>query len=266
MGAMAVGLSTTRGVAVGCILVLALSACTRLSVDPAPGGFDAPLRGPPADASGASASGGSPKPDFDEVLPGDDAADPLPLGVINAEPTSVRLDFLFEFCQPTCFRDAHFMDPDDPTMGSGGFTAGEPFHVRHGFINEEPEPLGEGFNVVLYVTELEIPGGENVGKTFRYTADYVIRGEADHCGPTYRTHDMPVTCEWFVHQFPNGLPAGRHAMWAVWEAPCRAWLDYGFTASCDDPETVMSLFFSGFDGPFGPDRPQYDEAEGGVRR
>lgn len=53
---------------------------------------------------------------------GDDGAGPLPLGAVNELPGEDYLDFLFEFCgwyTPDCFRDAHFMDPDDPSLGSG---------------------------------------------------------------------------------------------------------------------------------------------------
>jgi len=59
-----------------------------------------------------------------------------------------------------------------------------------------------------------------------------------------------VNCEWFVHEFPEGLPVGRHALWAFWEAPCSAWLDYGFTDSCEDPNEVTSRFASGVDSPW----------------
>jgi hypothetical protein len=37
----------------------------------------------------------------------------------------------------------------------------------------------------------------------------------------------------------------------VWEAPCWAWVEYGFAGECADPDEVMSLFSSGFDAPFG---------------
>ncbi len=88
----------------------------------------------------------------------------------------------------------------------------------------------------------------------------MIRGTTDACGPTYRTQTGEVTCEWFVHDFPDGLPEGRHAMWAKWEAPCAAWVDYGFTETCADPDEVISLFSSAFDAPFREFlAPMYDE-------
>lgn len=215
------------------------------------------------DASGASPTAGTPLPDVEGAVLGDDGEGPLPLGTVTTIPDSVRLDFLFEFCSgDVCWRDAHFIDPDRPDMGSGQFTAGMPFHIRHGFVNEGEEPLGEGFDVVVYVTEIDTvgeSGGEGVGETFRYTADYVVRGEAEACGPTYRNQTGPVTCEWFVHEFEDGLPVGRHALWVMWEAPCSAWIDYGFTETCTDPNQILSLFTSGVDSPFSTLPPNYDE-------
>ena len=192
-------------------------------------------------------TGGSPLPDMAGALPGDDGTGPLPLGTINDAPNPDRLDFLFEFCWPECFRDAHWMDPKNPTKGSGVWTAGRPFHVREGFINNREAPLGDGFDVVLYVTRMGDGGDE---ATYRYTSDYVMRGTSDRCGPTYETQTGPATCEWFVHDFPDGLPEGRFAIWAVWEAPCRAWIDMALTDECQDPDEVISLFSSGFDAPY----------------
>lgn len=217
-----------------------------------------------ADASGAAPSGGSPLPEFDAAIAGDDEATLSPLGAVATLPDSVRLDFLFEFCWgKPCFRDGHFMAPGDHMLGSGPFTSDTPFHVRHGFVNEGDAPLGPGFDVVLYVTALDQPGkyeGQQSGATYRYTSDYVIRETSEACGPTYRSQQGPVTCEVFVHEFEDGLPEGRHALWAVWEAPCSAWVDYGFTESCTNPDEVLGLFTSGFDSPFGPHGPSYNEA------
>jgi hypothetical protein len=129
------------------------------------------------------------------------------------------------------------------------------FHVRHGFINNSADPLGEEFDVVMYLTRWSGPdpdeGGFELGQTYRFTSDYVLRGSSDECGPTYRTQTEPQTCEWFVHDFPDGIPRGRYDLWAVWEAPCSAWLDLAFTDSCDNPSKVVSLFSSGVNSPFG---------------
>ena len=210
----------------------------------------------------AAPTGVSPLPDHAGAVDGDDGSGPLPLGSITTLPDSVQVDFLFEFCWGPCFRDGHFMDPDNPGFGSGPFTSDTPFHVRHGFVNNSDEPLGEGFNVVIYVTPLDEPGefgGGSIGETRRYTSDYVLRGTSDQCGPTYGSQTGPETCEWFVHEFNDGLPEGRHALWAEWEAPCSAWVDYGYTEACTDPNEVISLFSSGFDSPFGPFPPDYTE-------
>jgi hypothetical protein len=209
-----------------------------------------------ADPSGAAPTGGTPVPDFESAIAGDDGSGPLPLGEAVTLPTSTRIDFLFEFCWygAPCFRDGHFMAGDDPRLGSGPFTANTPFHVSHGFVNEGSAPLGEGFSVVIYVTPMDQPGesgGRQIGQTYRYTPDYVTRTTSDACGPTYRSQTGPVTCETFVHEFDDGLPQGRHAIWAVWEAPCSAWVDYGFAESCADPDEVLGLFTSGFDSPYG---------------
>jgi hypothetical protein len=198
-------------------------------------------------------TGATPLPDIEGALPGDDGTGPLPVGAITEAPNPDRLDFLFELGD---YRDAHWLDPEDPTLGSGVWTAGRPFHVREGFIINSADPLGAGFDVVLYVTRLE--GGPD-GRTYRYTSDYVLRGTSDRCGPLYKTQRRPETCEWFVHDFPDGLPEGRWAIWAVWEAPCRAWVDLGLTDACRDPDEVLSLFSSGFDAPYRQSGPDYTE-------
>ncbi|MFP5331643.1 MAG: hypothetical protein ACLGHX_04685 [Acidimicrobiia bacterium] len=199
-------------------------------------------------------SGGTPFPDLDAALPGDDGAGPLPLGVVTTLPDTILLDFLFELCwTPNCFRDAHFIDPSGSGLGSGAFEPDTPFHIREGFPVTAAEPLAEGFDVVVYVTPLGAPGefgGSASGATLSYTAEYVVRGDTAACGPDYERQVGTVTCEWFVHEFGEGLPAGRHAIWVVWEAPCWAWVEYGFVESCADPDEVQSLFSSGFDAPF----------------
>ena len=212
----------------------------------------------PTPEEGASSSQPEPGrllPDFDRAIPGDDGNGPLPLGSIDEVPNADRLDFLFEFCTPGCFRDAHWMHPKDPKLGSGIWTAGRPFHVREGFINGRKEPLGEGFDLVLYVQHTDAVDAP----IYRYTADFVLRGKSDRCGPTYKTQQAPATCEWFVHDFPEGLPEGRNSIWAVWEAPCSAWVDLGLADLCEDPERVVSMFSSTVDAPYGRSAPSYTE-------
>jgi len=110
------------------------------------------------DGSGAAATGGTPLPDPEGAVLGDDGVGPLPLGAVNELPASSYLNFLSEVCfdEDHCFRDAVFTDPSEPDEGSGEWVAGQPFHVRHGFINEGAEPLGDGFDLVL-------PYGSTIG-------------------------------------------------------------------------------------------------------
>lgn len=205
----------------------------------------------------AAPTSGTPLPDLEGAVPGDDGREPAPLGAVATEPDSIRLDFLFEFCRLGCFRDGHWIDPEDPTRGSGPWTADLPFYVREGFPTDGQHPLGDDFDLVLYATRIDEPS-----PTYRYEADYRLLGTSERCGPIYRTQQEAVPCEWFVHDFPDGLPEGRWALWAFWEAPCRAWLDYGFTAACDDPNAISSRFSSGFDSPFTQEPAEFDESEG----
>ncbi len=233
----------------------------------------------PRDTRGLPAPGqavptaATPLPDIANADLADDGVGPLPLGDVGELPNLDRLDFLFEICNAVdaCARDARFADPADPVRGSGGWPADRPFHIRHGFPNSGPQPLAGGFDVAVYVFSLETPsefGGGTLGPTVRYTSDYVLRGDSDACGPNYRTQQGTVTCEWFVHDFPEGLPEGRWAIWAVWEAPCSAWIEYGLTESCTDPAEILSFFSSGVDSPFvpsGPGVPTYSELDMGPR-
>jgi hypothetical protein len=222
-----------------------------------------------ADASGSASTGGTPQPEFAGATLGDSGAGPQRLGVVTQLPGDDYLDFLFEFCPgETCFRDAHFTQPGNPTRGAGGYESGRPFIVRHGFVNDAAVPLGDGFDVAVYVFPMDQPGeneGFGIGKTVRYTSDYVVRGETEQCGPTYKSQTGSVSCEWFVHEFPEGLPDGRFALWAVWEAPCSAWVEMGFTESCANPGEVMSFFSSGVDSPFGDFEPEYGEVNDARR-
>jgi hypothetical protein len=219
------------------------------------------LEPPVVDESRSAPTRSTPVPDFEGAVAGDDGVGPLPLGAVNELPGEDYLDFLFEECNwpgvEGCFRDAQFMGSDNPSPGSEEWLAGRPFHVRHGFINNSDQPLGDGFDVVVYITPMDDApsefGGVPTGATVRYTSDYVLQGTSDQCGPTYKSQTEPVTCEWFVHDFPDGLPEGRYALWAVWEAPCWAWVDLGFTDTCSDPNAVMSLFSSGVDSPIYPE-------------
>jgi len=209
----------------------------------------------PIDASRAVANPSTTLPDVAGAVRGDDGRVRLQFGAVDENPAGPYLDFLYEFCEPVCFRDAVFVHPDDPTADPD--MANQRFHVRHGFVNNSVEPLGEGFDVVMYLTRWSGPdladGVFELGRTYRFTSDYVLRGSSDQCGPTYRIQTELQTCEWFVHDFPDGIPQGRYDLWAVWQAPCSAWLELAFTDRCDDPSEVISLFSSGVNSPFGWD-------------
>jgi hypothetical protein len=192
-----------------------------------------------------------------EWLPGDDGAGPLPLGEVDRLPGNLFLDFLVEFCVgDRCFRDAVMKDLNGFGVDTG-LLDDSAFFVRHGFPSSGDEPLGEGYGIDVYITRRNGPNlGDGVfelGQTYKYTSDYVIHGTANECGPLYREQPSPVDCEWFVHDFPDGIPAGRHDLWAVWLAPCRYWLDIGLTASCARGEEVMSFFSASVNSPFGYD-------------
>jgi hypothetical protein len=94
-------------------------------------------------------TGGTPVPDFVGAVAGDERTEPLPRGAIDEVASTYWLDFLFEFCWPDCHRDAHWRDSNNPGIGSGIWTAGRPFHVRHGFISNGEESLADGFDVVI---------------------------------------------------------------------------------------------------------------------
>jgi hypothetical protein len=220
---------------------------------------------PPVDPDGNGDIG---PPDDEGILSG--SPDTLPLGTITSLPESERLDFLATTCgSDSCYRDAEMIREtveytDDgievdfaerPSAGIGAWTAGKPFHVFHGFVNEGDEPLAPGHEVVLFVTRVMGPdladGSYAIGQTYRFQADYVLRGTVNECGPTYRDQGYPVTCEWSVHDFPEGLPEGRYDIWAAWFAPCSTWESLGLLDRCDDPTAVTSEFGGGVNMPFG---------------
>ena len=191
-----------------------------------------------------------------EWIPGDDGGGPLALGEVDRLPGNRYLDFLFEYCnEDHCFRDAVMKDLDDPGLASGPIDADTAFFVRHGFLNSADESLGEGYGIDVYVTRRSGPvlweGVFELGQTYKYTSDYVIRGTADQCGPTYEDQSGPVECEWFVHDFPEGIPDGRYDLWAVWLAPCSHWLGLGYGDSCSDPSEVVSMFSASVNSPAG---------------
>lgn len=200
-----------------------------------------------------------------DAVDADAGSSRLPLGERDELPDNARLDFLAGNCVfGSCYRDAHFADPLSDHLGSGTWVANVPFHIRHGFVNESPDPLGDGFDVVVYVTRrsgAELPGNAyELDRTHRFATDYVMRAVTSKCGPGYWDQGEPQTCEWFVHDFPHGLPPGRYDIWVEWYAPCSAWLDLGLADSCTDPDAVSSRFASEVNMPFDdpPAQPVYE--------
>ena len=114
--------------------------------------------------------GAPPLPDVEGAVLGDDGVGPSPLGVVNELPATSYLNFLSEVCFDICLRAAVFTDPDNPDEASGEWVAGVPFHVRLGFINDGEEPLGDGFDLVVYVFPME-EGDFGIGPTTRYSSD-----------------------------------------------------------------------------------------------
>ena len=199
-------------------------------------------------------------------LPGDDGAGPLPLGEVDRLRGNLYLDFLADYCHvPPCFRDAEMKDLNNSPVDTFPLVDSA-FVVRHGFPNSGDEPLGEGYGIDVYITRRNGPNLEDgvfeLGQTYKYTSDYVIHGTANECGPLYKEQRSPlrdppqlgpVECEWFVHDFPDGIPVGRYDLWAVWLAPCSYWLDMGLTASCSSGEEIKSFFSGSVNSPFGWD-------------
>ncbi|MCB2223595.1 MAG: hypothetical protein KQH83_05405 [Actinobacteria bacterium] len=186
-------------------------------------------------------------------------------------PDDARLDFLATVCDPvsedsSCRREGHFLDPEDASRGTTAWLAGLPFHIRQGFVHRGDEPLGAGYDLAVSVTRLVGPepddGTFELGTTYRFHTDYVVDGMAVKCGPAYWEQTDPQPCEWFVHDFPDGLPPGRYEIWVEWEAPCSAWLDLGLAAVCDDPDEVSALFASSVNMPFYGPGYRDDAAEG----
>jgi hypothetical protein len=176
----------------------------------------------------------------------------LAVGVRKAAPDNPRLDFLNTMCGESCYRDAVVITPEGGRRGT--WLADTPFHVRHGFVNEGEEPLGPSFEVVLLVTRrnsVTLAGdGYMLNDMYRFSSDYVLRGVTNQCGPGYWDQTQAETCEWFVHDFPAGLPEGRYDIWAEWIAPCSAWLDLELVEACLDPTLPMTRFASSVNMPF----------------
>jgi hypothetical protein len=154
----------------------------------------------------------------------------IPLPVAETPPATPRLDLLDVVCNPNCSTQAVFLHPTEPDVASA-WVAGDPFHIRHGFPNPDPIPLGSSFppdfEVLVYITRVLGPpledGAFELGKTHRYTPNYLVRTTSDRCGPGYLEQTGSQPCDEFVHEFPSGLPPGAYTFWVEWHAPCSFW-------------------------------------------
>jgi hypothetical protein len=208
----------------------------------------------PTTIAGADVESGDPY-----VVPPDDASIPIvggtrvPLGERADLPASPRWDFLASICWDNgCGRDPFVVDPLDDGIGLGGWMANQPFHIRHGFVNESTEPLSDAFDVKVYITRRqgpELDGLFELGQTYEFATDYVVQVAADKCGPGYWEQTETSTCEQFVHEFPEGLPSGRYDIWLGWYAPCSAWQDLGAVDTCPNPHEVAWHFESAVNSP-----------------
>jgi hypothetical protein len=206
----------------------------------------------------------SPRPGLD-VLSGDEDDPPTE---VAAAPETARLDFLLKYCEgTTCFRDARLVRPDG--RQSAHWRAYLPFHIRHGFVNEDEAPLpldrpgNPGYDLRVFVTRVvgpELPDGSfPLHQTFRFHVDYRVREISDQCGTDYALGERtdPQPCEMFVHDFPDGLPPGRYDFWVEWRAPCLVWL--GDEDLCSDITVPLDLVNSQVNIPFTPFEETLDE-------
>lgn len=176
-----------------------------------------------------------------------------PVRMGTSPPASDRLNFLNETCAISggCSRDAVF-----GPLALGFWEAHKPFHIRHGFVNNEgiyPDDglARPGFELQVYVTRLIGPpleeGVFEIDQTYRFATDYMVQEFTKLCGPEYLTETEPQPCDLLVHDFPEGLPPGRYDIWVEWHAPCEAW---GVAEVCRAPSEDMTLFSSAVNAPF----------------
>ena len=173
----------------------------------------------------------------------------IPLPVHESPPATPRLAFLELFCSPiaqNCLPSTFMLHPEDPLIAQA-WLAHEPFHIRHGFINEEPEPLGSSFppdfEVQVFVTRRTGPpladGAFEIDRAYRYTPDYLVRTTSERCGPGFLDQSERMACDEFVHEFSDGLPPGTYDFWISWWAPCSAWTS---AAVCNEKDPSVPLF------------------------
>lgn len=169
----------------------------------------------------------------------------VPIPIADLPPLTPRLNFLSVTCDvwgrvggssmgdTNCFRDAEMVHPDEHQK-TRIWIANEPFHIRHGFVNPDPEPLPidgpafPGYDLRVYITRRNGPelddGAFPIEETLRFHTDYIVREANDWCSPTLDSSDELRRCDLFVTDFPEGLPPGRYDIWVEWIAPCSAWI------------------------------------------
>jgi hypothetical protein len=185
----------------------------------------------------------------------------IPLPIAEQPPGTTRLAFLeigtttigcpledaaaLAFCVGSTF----FLHPTEPLI-AGSLLAHEPFHIRHGFPNPGEEPLGSAFppdfELLVYVTKVAGPplqdGFFELGTSYRYTPDYLVRVQSERCGPGFVDQTAPMPCDEFVHEFADGLPPGSYHFWVEWRAPCSYWTT---SDVCGGDDAPISLFADG---------------------
>ena len=170
---------------------------------------------------------------------------PIPLPVAATPPATPRLDFLKQNCRGGvgCTSDAAFVHPELP-LQTKPWLAYEPFHIRHGFVDVKGAP-GSFYDLQVFVVRVsgpELPtGAYELHRTYRLASDFLVIETTDRCGPDYEIQSGPQTCTRFVHEFPDGLPPGRYAIWVEWHAPCTAWTIGNI---CERPAQIVNLFSS----------------------
>jgi hypothetical protein len=179
----------------------------------------------------------------------------IPLPVIGSPPPTPRLTVLFVTCpahallddeRASCDNSTVMIHPEHPQSASV-WLANEPFHIRQGFVNPDDEPLVSTFRpefeLQVFVTRKTGPplaeGLFEIGTSYRFTPDYLVRESSEWCGPGFLDQTEPLPCDEFVHEFNEGLPPGSYDIWVEWWAPCATWTT---AAVCDDDETPLPLF------------------------
>lgn len=111
--------------------------------------------------------------------------------------------------------------------GPSTFSAGEPFHIVHGWLNDPTwgVPLGR-FDFQLEVDDVY------------WDEDFFITERVfDEVGQVWKIRRL------WVYNFPDGLPAGEVKFMGHWLAPCEAAKDYhGYPGDCDKRNEIVEPY------------------------